>query len=177
MLLHVSPEDGISRLTSYRTLVSPTLIVAVSLDAAGIQREWLTRTYPFFILFAGGLAFMFTIAFLVRRHERAAEQALAETAEARTTAEQLAAVKGTFLANMSHEIRTPLGGILGYADLLLKSGLDTQQADWAVKLKSAGEQLLAVINDILDYSSWRPATSPSIRSRWPFPWRSTRSPR
>ncbi len=152
VLLHVSPEDGVDRLTSYRTLVSPTLIVAVSLDAAGIQREWLTRTYPFFILFAGGLAFLFTIAFLVRRHERAAEQALAETAEARATAEQLADVKGTFLANMSHEIRTPLGGILGYADLLLKSALDSQQADWTVKLKSAGEQLLAVINDILDFS-------------------------
>ena len=152
ILLHASSSDGIERLTSYRTLGTPPLVVAVSFDASGIQKTWLTRAYPFFILLAGGLAFLSTIAFLVRRHERATDRALAETAEARATAEQLADVKGTFLANMSHEIRTPLGGILGYADLLLKSGLNGHQADWTVKLKSAGEQLLAVINDILDYS-------------------------
>ena len=152
VLLHESPTEGVDRLTSFRRLDAPPLIVAVSLDAAGIQKAWLTRTYPFFILLAGGLAFLFIIAFLVRRHGRATSRALAETAAARATAEQLADVKGTFLANMSHEIRTPLGGILGYADLLLKSGLGAQQADWTVKLKSAGEQLLAVINDILDYS-------------------------
>ena len=152
VLLHDSPVNGIERLTSFHALATPALIVAVSLDAANIRKAWLARTYPFFILLAGGLGFLFFIAFLVQKHERATARALEETAEARATAEQLADVKGTFLANMSHEIRTPLGGILGYADLMLKSGLTAQQSDWAIKLKSAGEQLLAVINDILDYS-------------------------
>ena len=152
VLLHDSPVNRIERLTSFHTIDSPALIVTVSLDASGIRKAWLARTYPFFVLLAGGLVFLSVIAFLVQRHQRATARALAETAEARATAEQLADVKGTFLANMSHEIRTPLGGILGYADLLLKSGLGAQQADWTVKLKSAGEQLLAVINDILDYS-------------------------
>ena len=76
----------------------------------------------------------------------------AELRAARAVAEHASEVKGTFLANMSHEIRTPLGGIIGYANLLLATDLDAQRADWTRKLKSAGDQLLAVINDILDYS-------------------------
>ncbi len=147
-----SPVDGIERLIAYRMLRQPTLAVVTGTEIETIHRDWLLRVYPFLGLTFGGLALIVVVALLVRRHSRSMSRALAETAAARATAEQLADVKGAFLANMSHEIRTPLGGMLGYADLLLKSRLDPQQVDWSVKLKSAGEQLLAVINDILDYS-------------------------
>ena len=147
-----SPVDGIERLVAYRVLRQPTLIVVTGTEIDTIRRAWLLRVYPFLGLTFGGLVLILAVALLVRRHSRSMSTALAETAAARATAEQMADVKGAFLANMSHEIRTPLGGMLGYADLLMKSRLDAQQVDWAVKLKSAGEQLLAVINDILDYS-------------------------
>jgi signal transduction histidine kinase/DNA-binding NarL/FixJ family response regulator len=147
-----STVDGIDRLVAFQVIPNPKLVVAVAFASNGITLAWINRIYPFLALLVGGLAFLAVIARLVQRHSRASEVALAETAAARATAEQLADVKGAFLANMSHEIRTPLGGMLGYADLLLKSRLDRQQVDWAIKLKSAGDQLLAVINDILDYS-------------------------
>jgi len=151
-LMSRSAVDGIVRLAAYRALSEPPVVVTAAVEAASVNRAWLARASPFFALLAGGLAFLVVIAWLVQRHERATHAALAETAAAREAAEHAAAAKATFLANMSHEIRTPLGGMLGYADLLLKSSLDGRQADWAVKLKSAGEQLLAVINDILDFS-------------------------
>jgi len=151
-LISRSSVDGTHRLGAYRAIPKVNAVVTAGYESTTINRAWLGRTYPFLILLAGGIAFLLSVAWLVQRHQRATAVALAETAAARATAEQLADVKGAFLANMSHEIRTPLGGMLGYADLLLKSRLDRQQVDWAVKLKSAGDQLLAVINDILDYS-------------------------
>ncbi|WP_408605882.1 response regulator [Dechloromonas agitata] len=60
--------------------------------------------------------------------------------------------KSTFLANMSHEIRTPMNAILGYAHLLRRGELTAEQGDRLTKIGTAGEHLLAVINDILDIS-------------------------
>jgi len=78
-----------------------------------------------------------------------AEMALVE---AKAVAESAARVKAEFLANMSHEIRTPLNAILGLAHLVLKSELDPRQHELLLRLRSAGEMLLELINDILDFT-------------------------
>ena len=80
----------------------------------------------------------------------AQEQALTE---ARQAAEQATEAKSAFLANMSHEIRTPLTAVIGFNKLLLESPT-LPQADpgLAARAGSAGRSLLALINDILDYS-------------------------
>lgn len=72
--------------------------------------------------------------------------------EARESAEQSAEFKARFLANMSHEIRTPMNALIGFADLLLKTDLDTAQQEYASVIKESGDDLLVIINDILDLS-------------------------
>src|SRR6218665_664327 len=63
-----------------------------------------------------------------------------------------AQTKENFLANMSHEIRTPLSGILGFTNLLQKRPLDETSKEFVSSIQRSGENLMAIINDILDLS-------------------------
>ncbi|MEO5377039.1 MAG: ATP-binding protein [Magnetococcus sp. DMHC-6] len=71
---------------------------------------------------------------------------------ARIRAEEANRTKSHFLAAMSHEIRTPMNAILGMGEVLKESGLNEEQSDYLKVLIHAGENLLALINDILDLS-------------------------
>ncbi len=59
-------------------------------------------------------------------------------------------LKSDFLATMSHELRTPLNSILGFGEVLVSSALTEKQLRWVSNIRSSGEQLLQLINDILD---------------------------
>lgn len=72
--------------------------------------------------------------------------------KAREKAELLAKTKETFLANMSHEIRTPMNAIIGMGNLLHKTELNTQQHFYLNTIRTAADNLLVIINDILDLS-------------------------
>ena len=60
--------------------------------------------------------------------------------------------KDDFLANMSHEIRTPLNGILGMDEMIIRDTREDDVKKYALEIKSAGNTLLSIINDILDLS-------------------------
>lgn len=61
--------------------------------------------------------------------------------------------KSDFLANMSHEIRTPINAILGYNELIMKESRESQTAEYALNVQSAGRTLLSLINNVLDYTN------------------------
>ncbi len=79
-------------------------------------------------------------------------QRTAELQQAKDEAEAASRSKGMFLANMSHEIRTPMNAIIGLSDLALNNDPPPKLRDYLQKIHTSSLALLAITNDILDYS-------------------------
>jgi signal transduction histidine kinase len=72
--------------------------------------------------------------------------------KAREQAEAQERIKSSFLANMSHEIRTPMNSIIGFSDLIQRSCDEEEKRQYLEIIKSSGQYLLNIINDIIDFS-------------------------
>lgn len=96
------------------------------------------------------VGFLLSLALAERQRLQQQERFDASRKRAASVAELKA--KGEFLAKISHEIRTPMNGVLGMTELLLGTPLSAKQRDYVQTIHSAGNELLALINEILDIS-------------------------
>ncbi len=79
-----------------------------------------------------------------------AEEAKVKAESARRIAEDAVKAKQQFLSNMSHEIRTPMNAIIGFTKVVLKTDLTAKQKEYLNAIKTSGDALIVLINDILD---------------------------
>ncbi len=93
-----------------------------------------------------------TLEMRVRERTTQLQTYAEELVAARDAAQAVSRLKSEFVANMSHEVRTPLNGMLGMIGLMRDTRLDPEQRDCIETAQQAGENLLAIINQILDFS-------------------------
>jgi signal transduction histidine kinase/ligand-binding sensor domain-containing protein len=108
------------------------------------RTRWAFAGYALALLLLGWWASHNYRARLLRRH------ALALAEQQRRFAEAASTAKSEFLATMGHEIRTPMTGVLGMAELLLRTPLEAKQRGYAEAIQTSGQMLLRMVNDSLD---------------------------
>ena len=89
---------------------------------------------------------------VVERRARELERIAADLRDAKAEADAANSAKSSFLATMSHEIRTPLNGVLGMVQAMAMDQLSDPQQERLDVIRQSGENLLAILNDILDLS-------------------------
>jgi signal transduction histidine kinase/CheY-like chemotaxis protein len=92
---------------------------------------------------------LLTCSFLISLLQQSGESKLQKAKDAAETSDR---AKSRFLATMSHEIRTPMNGILGVLQLLMESDFSKHHKEDLHLMRSSGDLLLTIINDVLDFS-------------------------
>ena len=156
-VIWIAMRQGIRRVVSSLLALNFGAVLALHLVPAQPQLFTQTRLLMF-VLSAVGLI----VGSAVTEQDCIARELLDRTSdllsansqlsEAKCKAEEASRIKSQFLANMSHEIRTPINGILGMAEVVLDTDLTKEQREYLGIVKSSGDFLLGIVNDVLDFS-------------------------
>jgi signal transduction histidine kinase len=121
-------------------------MIAASLYRGGTVNYTMAMVFTWYLLFALGHARVLHRQYVEYTLEKFALEA------ARKSAEEANHAKSAFLANMGHELRTPMNAILGMTHLALNSPVEAERRQYLRMVKSAGENLLEILNSLLDFS-------------------------
>ena len=121
--------------------------VTSSINNSGKKALSFSTTLIVLVLVSGAVLFWFIITAMQKQN-----QLILRLHATDKKVREAARIKENFLANMSHEIRTPVNAILGFTHLLERKDFDAESREYVQTIQKSGENLLAIVNDILDLS-------------------------
>lgn len=141
--------DSISGVTFLIDSTRKTLLTKVtnSINKSGKKVQQLNTILIALVLGSGLILFWYIINTVRKQNQLIQQLNISEK-----KVKEAAKIKEKFMANMSHEIRTPMNAILGFTNLLERKDIDAESKVYVQTIQKSGENLLAIINDILDLS-------------------------
>lgn len=124
-----------------------------SLERAEASEQMLSDSY-LIIIIAGSISFFIILIFiiLIIQDVSRSHRYRLQLEEAKVFAESLLKSREQFMATITHDLRSPLNTLIGYTDLLKKSGLNNKQSHYLSQLKKSSDFILHLVNDLLDLS-------------------------
>jgi signal transduction histidine kinase len=156
---YVAPTvtDGIKRVVVYQGLAPLPLVLVYAIEERGLTLAAAKRYWP--LLAVASFTLMVALLFALRTLSatRALQRSNIELRAAEAQARAAADARGAFIANMNHELRTPLNAVIGFSQMISGQMLgpigNKRYSEYARDIEVSGTHLLALIDDIIDFSA------------------------